>query len=147
MCCPTPLGVARQLSSVTTSQLQEMVFTWLKRYARNVETRMAVKFARFRTASDVLLPSKDIVRLENMPEEAMRPIARTYFRSLTVTLTFIYMTQPSGTYGTKMSGRISMYKRTLTFICGIEELLRLDSRFFLATFICKTRHAFWNRLS
>ena len=46
---------------------------------------MAVKFVHFCTASDVLLPSKDImVRFDNMPEEAIRSIDRTCFLTLTV---------------------------------------------------------------
>ena len=85
MCCPTPTRVACHLSSVPGNPQEEKVYRWLKRYARNLESKMAVKFVRFCTASDVLLPEKSIaVRFEHMPEGAIRPMARTCFRSLTV---------------------------------------------------------------
>ena len=85
MCCPTPEKVAGHLHAIPSNPQEETVFRWVKRYVRNLDTKMAVKFVRFCTASDVLLPDKGIVvRFENMVEEAIRPTAHTCFRALDV---------------------------------------------------------------
>ena len=58
MCCPTPTRVALQLRSAPDNPQEEKVYKWLKRYVRNMDSKMAVKFVRFCSASDVLLPSR-----------------------------------------------------------------------------------------
>ena len=85
MCCPTPERVAGRLNATPSDPQEEKVHRWVKRYVRNLDAKMAVKFVRFCTASDVLLPDKGIVvRFENMAEEAIRPTAHTCFRALNV---------------------------------------------------------------
>lgn len=85
MCCPTPARVANHLNSLPKDPKEQKVSRWLKRHIRNLDSKMALHFVRFCTASYVLLRKKSIVvRFENMAEEAMRPTARTCFRSLTV---------------------------------------------------------------
>lgn len=85
MCSPSPERVAGQLNGTPNDPQEEKVYRWVKRYVRNLDAKMAVKFFRFCTASDVLLPGKGIaVRFENMVEEAIRPTAHTCFRALGV---------------------------------------------------------------
>ena len=85
MCSPSPERVAGQLNGTPNDLQEEKVYRWVKRYVRNLDAKMAVKFVRFCTTSDVLLPGKGIaVRFENMVEEAIRPTAHTCFRALGV---------------------------------------------------------------
>lgn len=89
LCCPTPARVANQLSTLPASPQEEKVFRWLKWYARNMESKMAVKFVRFCTASDVLPPTERIaVHFENMPQVAIRPTACACFWILKVSCNY-----------------------------------------------------------
>ena len=85
MCCPSTERVACQLNAIPRDPQEEQVYRWVKRYVRNLDAKMAVKFVRFCTVPDVLLPDKGIlVSFENMVEEAMRPTTHTCFRALKV---------------------------------------------------------------
>ena len=85
MCNPTPQRVARYLKAVANDAQEQRVVRWLKRYTRNLDDKMAVRFVRFCTASDVLIPGRNIlVRFQTMTENAISPKARTCFLTLTV---------------------------------------------------------------
>ena len=85
MCSPSPERVAGQLNATPNDPQEEKVYRWVKHYVRNLDTKMAVKFVCFCTASDLLLPGKGIaVHFENMVEEAIRLTAHTCFRALSV---------------------------------------------------------------
>ena len=85
-CHPTPTTVAHHLSPpVLGNPQEEQVYRWLQRYARNMNSKMAVKFVCFCTASEVLLPDKRMtISFDNMQEGAIRPTAGMCFRTLTV---------------------------------------------------------------
>ena len=87
MCHPTPTRVTHHLSPLFLGNPQEeQVYRWLQWYARNMESKMAVKFVRFCTASDVLLPDKHIaISFDNMsPGRSYSTNGYTCFRTLTV---------------------------------------------------------------
>ena len=86
MCCPTPERVAGRLNATPSDPQEEKVHRWVKCYVGNLDAKMAVKFVRFCTASDVLLLDKGIVvYFKNMVEEAIRPTAHMCFCALIVT--------------------------------------------------------------
>ena len=59
------------------------VYRWLLRYVKNLDRQSSMKFVRFCTAGDVLLPRKKIkVQFENVSEARLRPRSRTCFNIL-----------------------------------------------------------------
>lgn len=85
LCVPTIPRLIESLNMVPTDSKEQQIFRWLERYVRGASDDILIKFLRFCTATDVLLPTDSIyVCLESMSPEAIRPKAFTCFKKLII---------------------------------------------------------------
>ena len=87
MCCaPTVENLLNNIyfSDCTTSQ-EEKGERWLKRYIKNLDNKMLIRFVRFTTGNEIILPQERIkIEMEHMSECAMRPKSRICFKVFTL---------------------------------------------------------------
>ena len=86
-CTPTTTNVVDCLYLETSNPKTEKILRWLIRYLQNQDQRCLSRFLRFSTGSD-LVDRRIMVRLEAMPELAMRPKSQTCFGILTLPINY-----------------------------------------------------------
>ena len=80
MCEPTPENIVKSMFFPERDVRDQQITRWLVRYVKSLDKETSSKFLRFCTSSDVIVPGKNIkVELQNCPETAMRPRAKTCF--------------------------------------------------------------------
>ena len=89
MCTPSPSRVISLLHITPLNTQERKIARWLKRFLKEADSITLGLFLRFCTGNDMAIPGCQIkVRFENMVLLAMRPMARTCFRVLTLPRTY-----------------------------------------------------------
>ncbi|KAK3730141.1 hypothetical protein QZH41_015851 [Actinostola sp. cb2023] len=85
LCVPTASKVIASLIMIPSDHKEGQIFRWLERYIRGASDEIVLKFLRFCTPTEVLIPGRSIlVQLEVMPPAAVRPRSFTCFQKLLV---------------------------------------------------------------
>lgn len=83
VCVPTPQNVRDAMYSDPKDNEEEKIFRWFLRYVGELSKESSSNLLRFATACETVIPGKRVkVDFEIMPELALRPRARTCFRTL-----------------------------------------------------------------